>query len=59
MSEDDQNTPSLRHYRYMVDLLGRVGHFDEAEGFIKKMPIRPDVDVWPSLLGSYRIHNPI
>jgi len=59
MSKDYQITPSLKHYSCMVDLLGRAGHLTEAEDFINKMAIRPDVDVWASLLGACRIHNNI
>eukprot|EP01018_Ginkgo_biloba_P012622 Gb_01176 [translate_table: standard] len=40
----------------MVDLLGRAGHLDEAENFIKKMPLEPDTGVWGALLGACRIY---
>eukprot|EP01018_Ginkgo_biloba_P009791 Gb_07727 [translate_table: standard] len=56
MSRDYQITPVLEHYCCMVNLLGRAGHLDEAEDFISKMPIKPDVAVWGSLLGACRIH---
>jgi pentatricopeptide repeat protein len=57
MSEQYHITPTMDHYSCMVDLLGRAGHLDEAEEFINKMPIKPDVSVWNSLLGACRLHN--
>eukprot|EP01018_Ginkgo_biloba_P019597 Gb_25048 [translate_table: standard] len=52
-------TPTMKHYCCMVDLLGRAGRLDEAQDFINKMPIKPDADVWVSLLGACRIHADI
>eukprot|EP01018_Ginkgo_biloba_P013166 Gb_21057 [translate_table: standard] len=50
-------TPTMRHYVCMVDLLGRAGRLDEAQDFIKKIPIEPDAMLWSCLLGACRIHN--
>ncbi|XP_072978810.1 pentatricopeptide repeat-containing protein At1g11290, chloroplastic-like [Typha angustifolia] len=44
-------SPTLPHYTCMVNLLGRQGRLDEALGFVKSMPIKPDVTVWGALLG--------
>eukprot|EP01018_Ginkgo_biloba_P008632 Gb_28758 [translate_table: standard] len=52
-------TPALEHFSCMVDLLGRAGHLDDAQDLIKKMPIKPDVAVWGSLLGACRVHTNI
>eukprot|EP01018_Ginkgo_biloba_P034137 Gb_28030 [translate_table: standard] len=49
-------TPRLEHYACMVDLFGRAGFLDEAEDFIKKMPLKPNAGVWGALLGACRIH---
>eukprot|EP01018_Ginkgo_biloba_P019608 Gb_41537 [translate_table: standard] len=49
--------PAVEHYCCMVDLLGRAGHLDEAQDFIKKMPIKPDAAVWGSLLAACRMHT--
>lgn len=43
----------------MVDLISRAGQLEEAEGFINKIPIKPDASVWMCLLGACRIHNNI
>eukprot|EP01018_Ginkgo_biloba_P037431 Gb_29873 [translate_table: standard] len=56
MNQDYNITPRLKHYACMVDLLGRAGHLDEAEAFIKSMPFEPDAGVWGALLGACRIH---
>eukprot|EP01018_Ginkgo_biloba_P009795 Gb_07755 [translate_table: standard] len=59
MSQDYQITPAVEHYCCMVDLLGRAGRVREAHDFISKMPIKPNVAVWGSLLGACRIHSNI
>ncbi|XP_049931823.1 pentatricopeptide repeat-containing protein At4g37170 [Nymphaea colorata] len=45
------------HYACIVDLLGRVGRFKEAEEIINSMTIKPDKFLWSSLLGACRIHG--
>ncbi|XP_057870386.2 pentatricopeptide repeat-containing protein At3g24000, mitochondrial [Cryptomeria japonica] len=59
MSQDYDISPSMDHYTCMVNLFGRSGHFVEAEDFIKRMPVKPGVAVWQSLLASCRIHQNI
>eukprot|EP01018_Ginkgo_biloba_P037427 Gb_17092 [translate_table: standard] len=56
MSRDYCITPKVKHYACMVDLLGRAGHLDEAQDFIKNMPLEADASVWGALLGACRIH---
>eukprot|EP01018_Ginkgo_biloba_P018588 Gb_36614 [translate_table: standard] len=56
MSRHYHITPRMEHFACMVDLLGRAGHLDEAQDFIKRMPVKPDAGVWRALLGSCRIH---
>ncbi|XP_059067511.1 pentatricopeptide repeat-containing protein At2g22070 [Cryptomeria japonica] len=51
--------PTIDHYVCMVDLLGRAGYLDEALKFIIKMPIKPVVVVWTSLLGACKSHKNI
>jgi len=51
--------PQTEHYGCMVDLLGRAGLINEAEEFIKNMPIEPDAFVWGALLGACRIHGKV
>ncbi|KAI3731276.1 hypothetical protein L1987_62464 [Smallanthus sonchifolius] len=49
--------PTAQHYACMVDILGRAGLFDEAEGLIANMPMDPDVFVWGALLGACLMHG--
>ncbi|GMJ07844.1 SLOW GROWTH 2 [Hibiscus trionum] len=44
--------PTIEHYACVVDLLGRAGLLQEAEEFIKKMPVEADEVVWGALLHS-------
>ncbi|PIA41860.1 hypothetical protein AQUCO_02200352v1 [Aquilegia coerulea] len=46
--------PSVEHYGCIVDLLGRLGHLEQAVEFIRKMPVQPDSSIWGSLLSSCR-----
>ena len=42
MSQYYRITPTMEHYSCMVDLLGRAGLLDDAQDFIKKMPVEPN-----------------
>ncbi|GMI68979.1 hypothetical protein like AT4G02750 [Hibiscus trionum] len=44
--------PTIEHYACVVDLLGREGLLQEADEFIKKMPVEADEAVWGALLHS-------
>ncbi|XP_043694377.1 pentatricopeptide repeat-containing protein At1g08070, chloroplastic-like [Telopea speciosissima] len=49
--------PKLEHYGCMIDLLCRAGLLDEAECFIKEMPMKPNGAVWGALLSGCRVIN--
>lgn len=49
--------PQMRHYACMVDMYGRAGLFDEAEAFIKEMPVEAEGPVWGALLHACQIHG--
>ncbi|KAL5996480.1 hypothetical protein ACLOJK_026560 [Asimina triloba] len=49
--------PRVEHYGCLVDLLGRAGLLEEAEGVIRAMPMKPNAAVWGALLGACRIHG--
>ncbi|OVA16941.1 Pentatricopeptide repeat [Macleaya cordata] len=51
--------PQIEHYGCMVDLLGRAGFINEAEEFIRTMPIEPDAFVWGALLGACKTHGKV
>ncbi|XP_059065244.1 pentatricopeptide repeat-containing protein At1g08070, chloroplastic [Cryptomeria japonica] len=48
---------TIDHYICVVDLLGRAGYLEESLNFIIKMPIKPNVVVWMSLLGPCKSHK--
>ncbi|XP_042512918.1 pentatricopeptide repeat-containing protein At1g08070, chloroplastic-like [Macadamia integrifolia] len=49
--------PEIEHYACMVDLYGRAGLLDEAESFIRDMPMKPDGVVCVALLNACKIHG--
>lgn len=51
--------PRIEHYGCMVDLLGRNGLLNDAEQFIRDMPIKPDAVMWKALLGACKMHGDI
>ncbi|KAA8542894.1 hypothetical protein F0562_024046 [Nyssa sinensis] len=57
MSYDHGISPGEDHYACMVNLLGRAGCVKEAEELILRMPFRPSVLVWQTLLGACQIHG--
>ncbi|KAL5975133.1 hypothetical protein ACLOJK_031812 [Asimina triloba] len=44
--------PRMEHYSCMVDLLARAGELDKVEDFIQRMPMKPNVLVWRSVLSA-------
>ncbi|XP_064965861.1 pentatricopeptide repeat-containing protein At3g62890-like [Musa acuminata AAA Group] len=51
--------PQMKHYGCMVDLLGRAGLLEEAEGIARSMPMKADIMVLGALLGACRIHKDV
>ncbi|GMP68622.1 hypothetical protein CsSME_00028176 [Camellia sinensis var. sinensis] len=49
--------PRLENYTCVVDLLGWSGCLEEAEGFIRTMPVKKDAILWKTLLSSCKIHK--
>ncbi|XP_038712129.1 pentatricopeptide repeat-containing protein At3g24000, mitochondrial [Tripterygium wilfordii] len=49
--------PQISHYVTIVDLFGRAGHLNQAERFIREMPIEPTAAIWGALLGACRMHK--
>ncbi|KAI9176331.1 hypothetical protein LWI28_001420 [Acer negundo] len=44
--------PWMEHFSCMADLLGRAGELDKIEDFINKMPIKPNILIWSTVLGA-------
>ncbi|XP_010268183.1 PREDICTED: putative pentatricopeptide repeat-containing protein At5g59200, chloroplastic [Nelumbo nucifera] len=57
MTRDYGIEPRIEHYGCMVDLLGRVGHLEEAYDFIGRMRVAPDHIIWGALLSACKIHG--
>ncbi|RAL41640.1 unnamed protein product [Cuscuta campestris] len=57
MVEKHKLVPQLEHYTCVVDLLGRSGRLEEAEAFIKSMPIKADAIIWKTLLSACKTHK--
>ncbi|KAL8461077.1 hypothetical protein ACS0TY_032527 [Phlomoides rotata] len=57
MAESYKFEPEVKHYTCVVDLLGRAGCLEEAERFIRSMPVKPDAVTWKTLLSACKIHK--
>ncbi|XP_058095270.1 pentatricopeptide repeat-containing protein At5g46460, mitochondrial-like [Magnolia sinica] len=57
LNQDPSVDVRLEHYACMVDVLGRSGHLEEAEEFIKNMPMSPNSMIWLALLGACKVHS--
>ncbi|GMH29732.1 hypothetical protein Nepgr_031575 [Nepenthes gracilis] len=44
--------PTVEHFGCMVDLLGRFGLVEEAEEFLRMIPVQEEPALWESLLAS-------
>jgi hypothetical protein len=45
MTRDYGIVPTMAHYVSLVDMIGSIGHLDEALAFVEKMPLEPSVEV--------------
>lgn len=59
MERDYSLKPRMEHYACVVYLLGRMGSLQEAYNFIKRIPEKPNSDVWAALLASSRLHGDV
>ncbi|XP_065857149.1 pentatricopeptide repeat-containing protein At4g16835, mitochondrial [Euphorbia lathyris] len=59
MASDYGVETKIEHYICMFDLLGRAGRLDKAVDLIKRMPFKPHVAIFATLLGASRIHKDI
>jgi len=48
---------NLQHYACSVDMICRCGKLEEAEKFIKNMPVKADSLVWLTLLNACCMHS--
>ncbi|KAL7140447.1 hypothetical protein ABFS83_09G121500 [Erythranthe nasuta] len=57
MTKDYGIAPTMEHYVSIVEMLGNAGFLNEALEFIEKMPIKPDVNIWETLMKFSRLHG--
>ncbi|KAH6790044.1 hypothetical protein C2S51_005050 [Perilla frutescens var. frutescens] len=57
MMNDYGIVPTMEHYVSIVGMLGNAGCLDEALEFIQKMPVKPSVEIWETLMKFCRIHG--
>lgn len=57
MRQDHGITATEDHYLCMIDLFGRMGRLEEAEQYLRKIPGRPGIVAWMTLLSACRLHN--
>lgn len=58
-TENKRVEVKLDHYACMVDILGRSGKLEEAEEFIRNMPVKANSMVWLVLLSACKMHSNI
>ncbi|KAK7316611.1 hypothetical protein RJT34_00202 [Clitoria ternatea] len=59
LCDNSHSKPQIEHYACMVDLLGRGGRLKEAKDFIEKMPMKPNMGIWQTLLSGCRMHGDV
>uniref|UniRef100_A0A2P2LQR4 Pentatricopeptide repeat-containing protein At2g29760ic n=1 Tax=Rhizophora mucronata TaxID=61149 RepID=A0A2P2LQR4_RHIMU len=59
MIHDYRIEPSVEHYGCLVDILCRAGYLEEARQVVENMPIRPNKEIWMSLLSGSRVYRNI
>ena len=57
MSKDYGIVPSMTHFVSVVDMIGSIGHLDEAFEFIERMPMEPSAETWETLMNLCRVHG--
>ncbi|EFJ18992.1 hypothetical protein SELMODRAFT_72119, partial [Selaginella moellendorffii] len=59
VEEDRGLRHTLEHFGCMIDVLGRMGHLDDAAELIAAMPFVPGDIEWTSLLSACRVHGDV
>ncbi|XP_071715971.1 pentatricopeptide repeat-containing protein At4g38010-like [Rutidosis leptorrhynchoides] len=49
--------PKVEHYGCLIDILARAGKLEQAVNFIASMPMKPNLDLWGSVLLGCRVHK--
>ncbi|CAH2061031.1 unnamed protein product [Thlaspi arvense] len=57
MSKDYGIIPTVEDYVSIVEMFALPGLLDEALEFIERMPMKPNADVWETLMNLSRVHG--
>lgn len=49
--------PQTQHYACVVDMYSRAGLLEEAEAFIREMPVEAEGSLWGALLNACKLHG--
>ncbi|KAK6128240.1 hypothetical protein DH2020_038013 [Rehmannia glutinosa] len=49
--------PQIEHCGCMVDMLARAGKIEDAQIFIRQMPMEPNALIWRMLMNGCRVHG--
>ncbi|PSS01574.1 Pentatricopeptide repeat-containing protein [Actinidia chinensis var. chinensis] len=54
--KDEKIPLSMEHYACHIDLLGRAGEVEEACEVVSRMPMKPGMRIWSSLVSACKAH---
>ncbi|KAF8052551.1 hypothetical protein N665_1546s0014 [Sinapis alba] len=57
MSRDYGIIPTMEDYVSVVEMFALPGLLDEALEFVERMPMKPNVDLWETLMNLSRVHG--
>ncbi|PIN23920.1 hypothetical protein CDL12_03346 [Handroanthus impetiginosus] len=49
--------PQIEHCGCMIDMLARAGKIEDAQKFIRNMPMEPNALIWRMLMNACRVHG--
>ncbi|ESQ50986.1 hypothetical protein EUTSA_v10022696mg [Eutrema salsugineum] len=52
-------SPRTEHYLGILDVLGKCGHFVEAEQYIHELPFKPTADFWETMKNYGKLHGDV
>ncbi|EFJ17522.1 hypothetical protein SELMODRAFT_114405 [Selaginella moellendorffii] len=59
ISRDHFLAPAPQHYNCVIDLLGRAGRIEDAEGFVRGMPCATSAPAWTALLSACKTQGDV
>ncbi|KAI5063579.1 hypothetical protein GOP47_0022126 [Adiantum capillus-veneris] len=56
IGQDYGVTPTMEHFNFLIDLLGRSGQISDVENLIERMPMEPNATSWMTFLSACMKH---